>query len=289
MTNEKSSNPLIEQACALIDEAFDNQDWPALRLLPLADRLGLSPWQFQRQFKDALSISPREYITAKKLALFREAVKGGDNISGASYEAGFGSSSRLYEQAQTALGMTPASYKKGGAGLAINYAIADCNLGRLLIAATDRGLCFLAIDEEDDFLIDCLKKEFPKAKSFAADQELLGTALSEVVEYLEGDAPHPDLPLDVQATAFQRRVWLELLAIPPGQTRSYAEMAERLDLPAGQRAVARACASNKVALVIPCHRVIRSDGAYGGYRWGLGRKKVLLDWEKSQGGERAAH
>jgi len=185
--------------------------------------------------------------------------------------------------------MTPASYKKGGAGLSILYAITDCNLGSLLIAATDRGLCFLAIDEDDKFLLSSLNSEFPKAKSISQDQESLGLALADVIEYLEGKAPHPDLPLDVQATAFQRRVWLELLAIPPGQTRSYAEMAERLDLPAGQRAVARACASNKVALVIPCHRVIRSDGAYGGYRWGLGRKKILLDWEKEQGGERAAH
>jgi AraC family transcriptional regulator, regulatory protein of adaptative response / methylated-DNA-[protein]-cysteine methyltransferase len=185
--------------------------------------------------------------------------------------------------------MTPASYKKGGVGLNIDYAIADCNLGRLLIAATDRGLCFLAIDENDDFLIENLTNEFPKAKSITMDQELLGSALTDVINYLEGKAPHPDLPLNVQATAFQRRVWLELLAIPPGQTRSYAEMAKRLDLPSGQRAVARACASNKVALVIPCHRVIRSDGAYGGYRWGLGRKKILLDWEKEQGGERASH
>ncbi|MDA9009125.1 methylated-DNA--[protein]-cysteine S-methyltransferase [Alphaproteobacteria bacterium] len=279
----------MNKACELIAHAFENHDWPGLRLLPIADQLGLSPWQFQRQFKDTLGISPREYITARKLELFRGAVKAGDEISGASFESGFGSSSRLYEQAQTALGMTPASYKKGGVGLNIDYAIADCNLGRLLIAATDRGLCFLAIDENDDFLIENLTNEFPKAKSITMDQELLGSALTDVINYLEGKAPHPDLPLDVQATAFQRRVWLELLAIPPGQTRSYAEMAERLDLPSGQRAVARACASNKVALVIPCHRVIRSDGAYGGYRWGLGRKKILLDWEKEQGGERASH
>ena len=277
----------MTKACELIEVALENQDWAGLRLLPIADQLGLSPWQFQRQFKDALGISPREYITAKKLDIFREAVKSGDDISGASFDAGFGSSSRLYEQAQTALGMTPASYKKGGAGLDILYAIADCKLGRLLIAATDRGLCFLAIDESDAFLMEALRSEFTQASSFVSDDDLLGSALEDVIDYLDGKGPHPDLPLDVQSTAFQRRVWLELLAIPPGQTRSYAEMAERLGLPSGQRAVARACATNKVALVIPCHRVIRSDGAYGGYRWGLGRKKVLLDWEKQQGGERA--
>jgi AraC family transcriptional regulator of adaptative response/methylated-DNA-[protein]-cysteine methyltransferase len=272
---------MMVTACELIEQAIEDQEWQDLRLAPLAEKLTLSPWQFQRQFKSSLGVSPREYITARKLEKFRGSVKDGDDIAGASFDAGFGSSSRLYEQAQTALGMTPASYKKGGVGLGITYTFADCKLGRLLVAVTDVGVCYIAIGDEDETMVLSLKHEYPKADAFFQDKDLLSVAVADVVDYLNGQGPHPDLPIDVQSTAFQRRVWLELLAIPPGKTRSYAEMADKLDMPGGQRAVARACASNKVALVIPCHRVIRSDGAYGGYRWGLGRKRILLDWEMS--------
>ena len=201
-------------------------------------------------------------------------------MTAALYEAGYGSSSRLYERASSQLGMTPATYQKGGRAVDIRYTTADCPLGRLLLAATERGVCALYLGGDDAPLEAALAGEFPAARIGRAD-EGLGPWLGPLLEHLRGEQPHLDLPLDVRATAFQWRVWQELRAIPYGSTRTYKEVAERLGHPKAARAVARACATNPVSVVIPCHRVVRGDGDLGGYRWGLERKRALLDREKN--------
>ena len=196
------------------------------------------------------------------------------------YEAGYGSSSRLYERAAAQLGMTPATYGRGGRHTSIRYAVADCPLGRLLLAATDRGVCALYLGDRDGPLEEELGREFPEAQR--RREAGLGDWLAELVAHLEGRRPHLELPLDVQATAFQWRVWQELRAIPYGSTRTYHEIARALGQPTAARAVARACATNPVSVVIPCHRVVREDGDLGGYRWGLERKRALLARERQE-------
>jgi AraC family transcriptional regulator of adaptative response/methylated-DNA-[protein]-cysteine methyltransferase len=197
-------------------------------------------------------------------------------VAGATYGAGYGSSSRIYERAGIKLGMTPASYAKGGRGARISYAVVDSPLGRLLLAATEKGLCFLALGDDDRVLEQRLRAEFPEADEIAHNPRTIAPTADALLRHLAGETPHVDLPLDVRATAFQRRVWQELMAIPWGETRSYAEIAETLGQPHAQRAVGRACATNPVAIVVPCHRALRADGALGGYRWGLDRKEALL-------------
>ncbi len=264
------------------DTGRANEGGPALTsvtLNALGAALDVSPFSLQRAFKRAMGISPREYANAKKMERLRAALKQGSDVAQASYAAGYGSIRALYEQAGATLGMSPGTYKKGGAGVTIAYAIAPCHLDLVLLAATDQGICFLAFGPERTALIDALRAEFPKAAQVMEDAALLQDSLEDVLRYLSGDLPDPDLPLDIQATAFQRRVWRELWAIPPGETRSYSQIAEKLGMDAGQRAVARACASNNVSLIIPCHRVVRGDGGLGGYRWGISRKKLLLALE----------
>jgi AraC family transcriptional regulator of adaptative response/methylated-DNA-[protein]-cysteine methyltransferase len=196
------------------------------------------------------------------------------------YEAGYGSSSRLYERAAAQLGMTPGTYQRGGRGMRLRYTVADCPLGRLLLAATEHGISAVYLGDETEPLEAALRHEYPAAE-MARDDAGLGEWLGELLEHLNGRRPHLDLPLDVQATAFQRRVWQELQTIPYGSTRSYGEIARRLGRPQATRAVARACATNPVSVVIPCHRVVREDGGLGGYRWGLERKRQLLGQEKA--------
>jgi AraC family transcriptional regulator of adaptative response/methylated-DNA-[protein]-cysteine methyltransferase len=227
-----------------------------------------------------VGVSPRDYADAKRSEQFRQALKRGSPIAAATYDVGYGSSSRVYERAGWHLGMTPASYAKGGKGAKIHYAVVQSTLGQLLVAATARGICFVCLGEDGDALVAALGAEFPAAEELAENQEEIGPALEVLLDYLEGKTPHLDLPLDVQATAFQRRVWQELMAIPCGETRSYSQIAEALDLPRGQRAVGRACATNPVSLVIPCHRALRADGGLGGYRWGLPRKEALIAMEQ---------
>ena len=206
-------------------------------------------------------------------------LKAGDDVTGALYEAGYGAASRLYERAPGELGMTPASYARGGKGARMAFAIAASPLGQLLVAATERGIAFLALGDADAALEAELRAEFPQAE-IHRDDVVLGDWVDQVIRHLEGDLPHLDLPLDVRATAFQRRVWAELLKIPAGTTRTYSEIAGRLGNPKAQRAVGRACATNPVSIAIPCHRAIREDGGLGGYRWGLERKRALLDAEE---------
>ena len=275
-TGEQRHLALVQEATAFIEGHVEE----SITLERLAEALSVSPWHLQRVFKKVVGVSPRDYADAKRSEQFRQALKRGSPIAAATYDVGYGSSSRVYERAGWHLGMTPASYAKGGKGAKIHYAVVQSTLGQLLVAATARGICFVCLGEDGDALVAALAAEFPAAEEIAENQEEIGPALEVLLDYLEGKTPHLDLPLDVQATAFQRRVWQELMAIPCGETRSYSQIAEALDLPRGQRAVGRACATNPVSLVIPCHRALRADGGLGGYRWGLPRKEALIAMEQ---------
>ncbi len=249
-------------------------------LAELSKGVGLSPFHLQRLFKRATGLSPREYQSARRLQQVKSGLRKGDDVTTALYDAGFGSSSRLYEQAPQQLGMTPGEYRRGGAGAHIRYAIATTPLGRMLAAATDRGLCAVRFGETAAVLERDLRTEFHAAEIHRDDK-----ALREYVEPLlaaiRGENTTIDLPLDIRATAFQRKVWETLQKIPSGETRSYTDVAREIGEPSAVRAVARACASNPVAVAVPCHRVVRSDGELAGYRWGIARKKKLLERERS--------
>ncbi len=266
---------LVREACAMIDR----NEGERMTLAEIAGALEVSPWHLQRLFKRTMGVSPRDYNDARRSAAFRAQLKQGESIAQATYGAGYGSSSRVYERAERLLGMTPASYAKGGKGADIAYDVVASPLGRLLVAATAKGLCFVSLGTDDAALVALLREEFPKADSITRDRHSIAKSVAVVIDFLEGKTPNAELPLDVQATAFQRRVWQELIAIPCGETRSYSEIAETLGVPKGQRAVGRACATNPVSLVIPCHRALRENGELGGYRWGLDRKAVLLTKE----------
>ncbi|MCP5366358.1 MAG: bifunctional DNA-binding transcriptional regulator/O6-methylguanine-DNA methyltransferase Ada [Hyphomicrobiales bacterium] len=262
-------------------------DWPDTEtgmptLEQLGDAVGVSPHHLQRTFKKVLGLSPRAYADALRMGRFKDAVRGGDTVTGALYEAGFGSSSRLYERAAGHLGMTPASYARGGRGARIAFAVVPSDLGRVLVAATARGVCLVALGEDDGALESELRRDFPAAE-IARDDGALAPWVRAVLDTLDG-APHPDLPLDVRATAFQARVWRQLLTIPRGETRTYGEIAAQLGQPGAARAVGRACATNPVSLVVPCHRAVGSDGRLTGYRWGVDRKQALLARERGGDG-----
>jgi AraC family transcriptional regulator of adaptative response/methylated-DNA-[protein]-cysteine methyltransferase len=276
MTSDKRAVTAVKAAAAVIEERLEE----GVTLSELAEAVGLSPWHLQRLFKKHLGISPREYLDAKRGERLRAELRQGGGVAGATYGAGYGSSSRVYERAAQQLGMTPASYARGGKGAEIAYTLAACPFGLLLVAATAKGVCFLAFGKEETALVAELEAEFPAARRIERDDALLAPAVEDILDYLKGQTPHLDLPLDIRMTAFQRRVWQELLAIPAGETRSYREIAEALGVPQGQRAVGTACATNPVSLLIPCHRAKRTDGGLGGYRWGLPRKEALLALEK---------
>jgi AraC family transcriptional regulator of adaptative response/methylated-DNA-[protein]-cysteine methyltransferase len=268
----------VQAACAII-RANPQQRHTLNRL---AGRVGLSPFHFQRTFTQLVGISPRAFAEACRMGELKGALRRGARVTPALYDAGYGSSSRLYERSDTAMGMTPATYRRGGAGADIDFAVADSPLGRLLIAATSRGVCRVMIGDAEDSLERELRQEYPLANVRRNDR-VLSTKVKVLLDYLRGRSPHPELPLDVRATAFQWKVWRQLKAIPYGQTRTYQEVARAIGKPTATRAVARACATNPVALIIPCHRVVRSDGSMGGYRWGIGRKEALLDGERKGG------
>ena len=248
-------------------------------LATLAGEVGVSPFHLQRAFKHALGLSPREYHDAERRRRLAERLRKGDTVSRATYEAGFGSSSRVYERASATMGMTPGALRKAGAGMRIQFGIVDCRLGRLLVAYTEHGVCAVAMGDDDHALERALRVDFADAEIHAA-----GAAIHEwiaaIVNTLEGDDAPANIPLDVRGTAFQRRVWSALQRIPRGTTLTYSEVAQRIGQPRAVRAVARACATNPAALVIPCHRVIREDGGLGGYRWGVERKEFLLESER---------
>lgn len=267
---------LIQSVCRLIDAA--SEELPDLATLSAEVRL--SQFHLQRLFKKLMGITPRQYAEARRTAAFKARLQAGDSVSTATYEAGYGSSSRLYEKAAEQLGMTPAVYRKGGKGMKINYATADCPLGLLLVAATDKGICAVTLGDKAEKLRQDLAAEFPQAE-ITCDEAELQSQVQTLIAHLQGQLPHPDLPLDVRGTAFQQRVWAELRRIPYGQTVSYSELARRIAQLAATRAVARACATNPAALVTPCHRVIRESGELGGYRWGIERKRNLLEKEQA--------
>ena len=246
----------------------------------LARHCDVSPWHLQRQFKQTLGVSPRQYDDALRMKQLKRGLKRGEGVAAATFEAGYGSSSRVYERAMTALGMTPASYAKGGKGAAIFYAISPCRLGKLLVAATERGLCRVELGGSEGALLEDLHNEFPEAESVERDDAALGRFVTELLRRIDGGKARNDLPLDIQVTAFQRRVYEELLRIPTGETRTYAEIAEAIGQPTAARAVGNACASNPVALAIPCHRVLRNNGTLGGYAWGTERKQALISAER---------
>jgi AraC family transcriptional regulator of adaptative response/methylated-DNA-[protein]-cysteine methyltransferase len=275
---------LVRRACEILDSRFAEGPFGPTRLEALARAVGASPFHLQRTFKRVTGISPREYAAGRRAARFRARLAAGDPIASATYEAGFGSPSRAYERASDELGMTPASYRRGGPGVAIRYATARCSLGRLLVAATARGVAAVALGDDDATLVAGLVREYPRAEVARAPDGDLARWLEALLAHLDGVRPLESLPLDVRATAFQRRVWSELRRIPSGEVRSYGEVAAAIGRPEAARAVAGACAGNPVALAVPCHRVVRSDGGLGGYRWGSERKRALLELERQQGG-----
>lgn len=267
---------MVQRACRYIE----TQDETSVTLADLAEHIGISAFHLQRVFKKIMGITPRQYADACRIGKFKTRVRESGSVAGAMYDAGFSSSSRLYARAPAELGMTPATYGRGGRGAKISYTVAPCSLGLLLVAATKRGLCAVKLGESDSALVDDLRKEYPSAEIHRADVTL-SEAVDDLLNYLAGKQPDLQLPLDIQATAFQWRVWEHLRAIPYGETMSYGEVAKTMGQPKAVRAIARACATNPVALVIPCHRVIREDQGLGGYRWGLKRKKTLLEKENS--------
>jgi len=269
-----SAIALVQLAATILNTSDDEQ----LRLTDLAAKLDSSPAQLRRAFRHALGLSPKDFEQASRLARFKKMLRDGSNVTEALYACGYGSSSRLYEKTDSHLGMTPASYRKGGEGMQIRYAVASTSLGKVLVAATARGVSAVYLGEDEKSLVRELREEYPNADIVSSTS---GDAswLKEIVRRVEGNAPSVDLPLDVQATAFQRRVWQELQKIPRGTTRTYTQVAKSLGKPRSIRAVARACATNPVSIVVPCHRVIRTDGSLAGYRWGLSRKQKLLERE----------
>ena len=261
-------------------------------LATLATRLGGSPYHLQRNFKRIVGVSPREYAEAIRLRKVKGRLRQAGDITGAMLDAGYGSSSRFYERAVPLLGMAPSTYRRGGVGMQIAYAIVDAagtSLGRLLVAATPRGVCAVAMGCSDAALTLALSREYPAA-TIREDAGALAAWTRAILAHLAGSAPRLDLPLDVQATAFQWQVWQALASIPYGETRTYAEVASSIGKPRAARAVARACATNPVALAIPCHRIVPAAGGDGGYRWGVERKQALLRQEAAAGADaRAAH
>lgn len=256
----------------------------ALRLTELAKRAGYSAFHLQRNFKAIIGSTPKEYQTAARLRTLKQQLRSDASVSAAIYDAGFGSGSRVYEKADGQLGMTPSEYRAGGKGLTISYASGSTPLGLLMIGATDRGICFLQFGDSHDALAQELQRQFPASVTQpmpSGSKTQFNAWMEALKRHLRGLEPRLDLPLDVRGTAFQLIVWRYLQKLPYGEVRSYAEVAQAIGRPSAARAVARACASNNVALLIPCHRVVRGTGELGGYRWGLQRKRVLLDTERA--------
>lgn len=248
-------------------------------LAQLAVQAKLSPHHLQRRFKQLFGLSPRQYADAIRSGRVKQRLRAGEPIAPALYAAGFGSSSRLYERAHAELGMTPGRYQRGGDGERIRYAIAPCALGRVLLAGTGRGICRVSLGRDDAVLVAELRREFPRAGIGPAEDERVMGWLTTLLAQLDGAPALRELPVDIRATAFERRVFEELRRIPRGATRSYAEIASAIGAPRAQRAVANACARNPVPLLIPCHRVVRADGSPGGYRFGSDAKRELLERE----------
>lgn len=264
---------LVAQACRQIETAVETPD-----LAALAASAGMSRFHFQRVFKAVTGVTPKAYATAHRTQRVRQTLRQADTVTAAIYEAGFQSNGRFYATAAEVLGMTPRVFRAGGPGVAIRFAVGPCSLGTILIAATDRGLCAILLGDDPETLIRDLQGRFPQAALHSAE-DALAHWMAQVIGCIETPALGLALPLDVQGTAFQQRVWQALRAIPAGTTASYTDIASRIGRPTAARAVAQACAANPLAVAIPCHRVVRQDGALSGYRWGVERKRWLLERE----------
>ena len=256
----------------------------ALPLAQLSELSGLSTFHLQRSFKAVMGVTPRQFLEACRLEVLKTQLRK-TSVTTAIYDAGFGSSSRVYEKVDTRLGMTPAQYRAGGKGMTISYAAVDSALGRMMIGATDRGICFIQFAESDERLVGMLAGEYPAAKLQPMQPDAAANFhswMSALDKHLSGEAPDLNLPVDLRATAFQMKVWRYLQTIPYGSVKSYSEVANDIGQPNSARAVAKACASNRIALLIPCHRVIRGNGDLAGYKWGLDRKRTLIDKERGR-------
>ncbi len=264
----------VEKVCRYIEEHLDEP----VRLKVLSRKFGRSPFHLQRTFKSLLGISPREYADTCRMRSLKNGLQAGRSVTHSMYEAGYGSTSRLYEKTDRQLGMTPTLYRLGANKLTIRYATVDSPLGRMLLAATDKGICSITFGDSEPGLLKTLRHEYPQAQ-FKRAEAVLHRWIGALLKQMFGEPQKTTLPLDIRATAFQRRVWQHLQSIPFGSTRSYSEVARAIGEPSATRAVARACAANPVAIAIPCHRVVRNDGSLGGYRWGTERKKRLLQRE----------
>lgn len=276
-TSEKLA--LVRSVCRAVEKNVDSP----LPMKQLSAELKMHPATLDRAFKQNTGITIKQYAEARRFSLFKTALRLSRDVTTAIYEAGYNSSSRVYEHSNLRLGMTPSAYGKGGDGVRIRYAIAPYSVGRALLAVTDKGVCSVILGDDPARLRQELEGEFPKAELVDAGEELKDW-INNLVRRLDGEVNLPDLPIDVRATAFQRRVYEELKRIPPGETRTYSQIARKLGGESGRRAVARACATNNLAVLIPCHRVVRTDGGMGGYRWGIGRKEALLSREREKAG-----
>jgi len=255
----------------------------SLSLDKLAKRAGLSPFHFQRTFKAVLGVTPKQFQTDARMKRLKSNLRGGEGVAGAMFGAGFGSTSRVYEQVDGSLGMTPKAYRAGGKGETLHYATRETALGHLLMAATDRGVCFVQFGDGEKALKDQLAQEYPNAKiEPSAASPALDQWIDALEAHLTAGGPRPELPLDLRGTAFQIRVWRFLLSVKEGDAVSYSEVAKGIGAPKAVRAAASACAKNRIAVLVPCHRVLRGDGALGGYRWGEARKRALLDAERKR-------
>jgi AraC family transcriptional regulator, regulatory protein of adaptative response / methylated-DNA-[protein]-cysteine methyltransferase len=264
----------VMKACELLE----TNEQMSLDLL--SEQLKLSAPHLQKMFTEIIGVSPKKYSENLRLEKFKAEIKSGNNVVSSIYEAGYGSSRSLYENVSSKLGMTPKVYQKGGKGMKINFTVADCYLGKMLVARTDKGVCSVTFGDTDEFLIEKLQAEFPNAE-ISENNSDLNEFVKEILQHLSGKNKLINLPLDLQATAFQMQVWELLRKIPFGETLSYKQVAEKIGNVKAVRAVARACATNRVAVVIPCHRVIGSNGSLSGYRWGIDRKQKLIDSEKT--------
>ena len=273
----------VKQICRYIEQHLDEP----VTLEQLGKIFRLSPFHLQRTFKKALGITPKAYADSCRMGLLKRNLRSGRNVTDALYEAGYSSSSRLYERTASHLGMTPDKYRRGAVAAMIRYTCVDSPLGRMLVAATEKGICAIQFGDSDTELAEGLKREFPFAIRKRDDESMLAWT-NTVLSQLSGHKLNRSLPLDIQATAFQRRVWAHLQSLPFGTTQSYGQVAKAIGRPTAVRAVARACASNRIAIAIPCHRVVRGNGEMGGYRWGVQRKKRLLDIEKQASRGRTA-
>jgi AraC family transcriptional regulator of adaptative response/methylated-DNA-[protein]-cysteine methyltransferase len=266
----------VDAACRYIDQNLDI----TLSLTAISRHVAISPFHFQRMFKRMLGISPREYQQARRAGKFRQALLNEGSVTDAIYEAGYSSSSRAYESIPAQLGMTPSAFKNGGEGVEIRCTVISTELGMLLVATTARGVCAVRFGESEAALMRELKRDFAAAEIRRDDHALEAVAI-QIKQLVSGSTASLNIPLDLRGTAFQQMVWKELRRIPAGQTRSYTEVAKTIGRPKAVRAVANACASNPVALVVPCHRVVQKNGSLAGYRWGVKRKAALLEKEQS--------